>query len=202
MNKQVLFAHPNSAFHKSCVLWCSQFAPDFKQILAEEQVCLALLGHPGTNGNHYQIKGYLWKILGVPVTPPQLWPSSPMVIWRIPDYLKKVPTVTGVAPALRKLELACKKYLWMLRGLGESMWFLCHPGTNKNQCLSCLGYLSSMANDTALAILCSQRTAFVTPLTYTEFFWKTLWNVIYTESICHIWDVCMCVYTHTQIKYQ
>lgn len=53
-------------------------------------------------------------ILGVPVTPSQLWLSSPVVIWRIPGYLKKVATGIGVLPALSKLELAWKNHFWML----------------------------------------------------------------------------------------
>lgn len=48
------------------------------------RMCLIFLGHLCTNGNKYQIKGYFWKVSGVSMTSPQLWPSSPgvLIIWR------------------------------------------------------------------------------------------------------------------------
>lgn len=137
-------------------------------------------------------------ILGVPVTLPQLWLSSPVAIWRISDYLKKVTRGIGVVPALSKLELAWKNHCWML---GESegnpcdfyvtleqtkisawpVWGICFPW-------QMIQLLISSAPENCI---CNSSDA------AWEFFSEKHSETSFIQSICCKLDVCICVYTHT-----
>lgn len=141
-------------------------------------------------------------ILGVPVTPPQLRLSSPVVISRIPDYLKKVTRGIGVVPALSKLELAWKNHFWMLsRPVRNPCDFCVTLEQTKISACPVLGICYPWKIIQLSISSAPENCIYNSFVADQEFFSEKHSKTSFIQSICCKWDTYMCVDTHKKYSY-